>query len=158
MSTTHQGKGLEFVLQKAQSSLIICGVQHNNGRLPSNQVVAKIHLLPYLKLHQNCLQMCFRNAWTDLWPARPPPLHARTAAAPCACSLPCVFLAVIQLNLSYYPTLLKRQIPDATLQSLPATDVWCLFAWVAPECLRQILPKHKPPAETSTPLHLGVWH
>lgn len=58
-------------------------------------------------------QMCFMIAWTDLWFAWPSLLHVHTAAR-CARSLPCVFLAVIQLNLSSYPTLLKRQIPDAT--------------------------------------------
>lgn len=47
-----------------------------------------------------------------------------------------VFLAVIQRNLCSYPTLLKRQIPDATY-SHPRQLMKCLFAQVTSECLRQ---------------------
>lgn len=47
-----------------------------------------------------------------------------------------VFLAVIQRNLCSYPTLLKRQIPEATY-SHPRQLMKCLFAQVTPECLRQ---------------------
>lgn len=91
----------------------------------SKIIYHKIHRLSHHKSHQLRLM----TAGTDLclhglrW-------YTRTEQLSLLALSRCDFLAVIQLNLSSYPTLLKRQTPDATCSH--ARQLMCLFAWMTP--------------------------
>lgn len=115
-TATLKGKGSESVFQTISPYLWMCNIT-----LASKTIYHRICWLSRHKSHQFRHSMCFMIAGTDLWHAWPSLMYAHVAAL-----FLCDFLAVIQLNLSSYPKLLKRQTPDATCSD--AGQLMCLFA------------------------------